>query len=66
MSIVRTVIERLQARPESVRGLLSRPKGAHDSFELVTFGGGGHLPTEPLGKAGTLLESDDIEKYGPR
>ncbi len=53
---------------DSVRLLLGRQpaKEPPEVFELLTFGAGGHIPTQSLDKTGALLEPEDIERDGPR
>ncbi len=53
---------------DSVRLLLGRQpaKEPREVFELLTFGAGGHVPTQSHDKTGALLEPEDIEKYKPQ
>lgn len=37
-----------------------------DRFELITFGEGGRFTTRNVDKTSSLLESDDIERFGGR
>jgi hypothetical protein len=52
---------------DSVR-LVARPNVeiAEPSFELVTFGKGGHFTSLNVDRTSTLLEQDDIARYGRR
>jgi hypothetical protein len=35
-----------------------------DRFDLVTFGGGGQFSTLNIDKTASLLEADDLERFG--
>jgi hypothetical protein len=43
-----------------------RPRASRESFELVTFGAGGHFSRQNIDKTAALLEADDVERFAPR
>lgn len=50
---------------ESVRvSLAPRREADEQSFELVTYGSGSGFTTENVDKISSLLELDDIERFG--
>lgn len=53
---------------QAVRLLLqSRPAASsQEPFTLVTFGAGGRFTERNVDKTSALLESDDVDRFGPR
>jgi hypothetical protein len=51
---------------QAVHGFLSAPRGsaAAARFELVTYGLGGRFSGHNIDKTASLLEADDIERFG--
>ena len=51
---------------QAVRLLLRTPRAPVESqtFELVTFGGGGRFSRHNLDKTSALIEADDRERFG--
>jgi hypothetical protein len=71
------LLERLKKRAvesgTSVSGLIERAvrlllqasaPQRRDRFDLVTFGEGGQFTTLNIDKTATLLEADDVERFG--
>jgi ribbon-helix-helix CopG family protein len=40
-----------------------RPSSSSESFELVTFGGGGRFSPQNIDKTAALLEAEDLERF---
>jgi hypothetical protein len=61
-----TSVSRLIER--AIQLLMRTPATARrkDSFELVTFGAGGHFSQRNIDKTSSLLEVDDLERFARR
>jgi hypothetical protein len=53
---------------QAVRLFMRTPRSpaSQESFELVTFGGGGRFSQQNIDKTAALLEAEDRERFAPR
>jgi hypothetical protein len=47
-----------------IEDLLRRAARPNESFELITFGKGGRLPSLNIDRTSALLERDDLVRHG--
>jgi len=43
-----------------------RSRATTESFEIVSFGAGGHFSHHNIDKTAALLEAEDVERFGSR